>query len=136
MRLHRVQIAALVHTEISGEEPSPLHYWSPLVGTKTSFLSHPEVKCEGQFDGVLTVKGSVHPNHTKLTPIVGSSHAGWVYLSRFEISVTCFISDIDLTYILSFIRCQEEEVHSFLTLYGMNYYLNLISPNAQVWKVP
>lgn len=57
VRLH-VQIAALVHTEITREELlvelSPLHYGSPLVGTKTSFLSHPEVKSQGQCDEVLT----------------------------------------------------------------------------------
>ncbi len=92
-----IQIAALVHAEIIREElleePSPLHYWSPLVGTKTSFLSHPEVKSEGQFDGALTrrgvlllqLKGLVHPNHeTKmfsLTLIVVSRH---VYLVLFS----------------------------------------------------
>lgn len=27
------------------------HYWSPLVGTKSAFLSHTEVKSEGRSDG-------------------------------------------------------------------------------------
>lgn len=35
----------------------PLHYWSRPVGTKTAFLPHPEVKCEGQSDGVVTCRG-------------------------------------------------------------------------------
>ncbi|TNN53226.1 hypothetical protein EYF80_036588 [Liparis tanakae] len=33
------------------EEPGPLRYWSPLVATKTSFLSGQEVTPEGRRDG-------------------------------------------------------------------------------------
>lgn len=43
-------------TSRSGPSEEPLgelrlHYWSPLVGTKTAFLSHTEVKSEGRSDG-------------------------------------------------------------------------------------
>lgn len=60
------------------EEPS--HYWSPLVATKTSFLSGPEVTPEGRCDG--------GPRSVRLQGVIPrsslsclDSHAGLVVLS-------------------------------------------------------
>lgn len=40
-----------------------LHYWSPLVGTKSALLSHTEVKSEGRSDGPsVTAARLVHPD--------------------------------------------------------------------------